>query len=306
MATPPKAEVGANDAAIAAMYNQLVGQLGQGVQATGQNFGDASKQIGSIYDQMTQSLTGQANATAGALGSQFDMLGIGAATDAATQDLRGQLNQSLISAARRKAAEMSGLTTQGAAYKAAGNEGIGNVRREGVQVRGDYRTRLEEAIAQLEAAKAEAAGQIEVQKLQGEVQLAQMRAQARARSGGGGGRSGSPMDHLRAQLLGLQILEKQKDLEGGGDEMWGKRGQGGLNNFLGAPNQYWQNQAGPKFQSALYDILDYAGAQSTNPSFLAGGQKDPYNIAMGQVPKAPSYLNDNALRMALQIFYGKA
>lgn len=309
MAAPPKAEVAANDAAIAQMYKVLTGQMQQGVGATQQTFNEASSRVGAVYDDMTRALTQQANATASGLGGQLDMLGIGAATDSATQNLRGQLNQSLISAAQRRATEVSGLQTQGATYGQAGREGISNMNRAGVQVRGDYRTDLEEAIANLEAAKAEAQGQFDVQKLQGETQLAQMRAQAaaRARSGGGGGRSGSPLDMLRAQLLGMQILEKQQKLEGGGGGgEWDDRGQGGLNTFLGAPSPYWKNQAGPKFRGELMDILDYAGAQSVNADFLASGQRDPYNIAMGQVPKAPSYLNQDALRQAIQIMYGKA
>lgn len=304
---PPKAEVGANDAAIAQMYKMLTGQMQAGVGAQQNTFNEASSRVGAVYDDMTRALTQQANATAQGLGSQFDMLGIGAATDSATENLRGQLNQSLISAARRRATEVSGLQGQGAAYNAAGREGIMNMNRAGVQMRGDYRTQLEEALANLEAAKVEAQGQFDVQKLQGEAQLAQMRAQARARSGGGGGgRSGSPLDMLRAQLLGMQILEKQQKLEGGGDEQWGKRGQGGLNNFLQNPSPYWRNQAGPKFQAELYDILDQTARNSVNADFLATGQRDPYNIAMGQVPKAPGYLNQDALRMAIQIMYGKA
>jgi len=303
--TPPKGEVAANDAAIAQMYAQLASQLGGGVTATGQNFNSARSEIGSIYDDMTSALTQQANATAAGLGSEFDMLGIGAATDSATQNLRGQLNQSLISAARRRASEMSGLSQQGAAYKASGIEGIGNVRREGVQVRGDYRTRLEEAIANLEAAKAEAQGQYDIQKLQGETQLAQMRAQAASRGGGGGGGRGNPLDMLRAQLLGLQIMEKQQDLEGGGNQQWTKRGQGGLNMFLNQPSMYWESGAGPKVRGALQNII----GQSTDPSRMTAGYKDPYSAAMDLVNKNSMVRTDfyrDALRQALQIYYGKA
>jgi hypothetical protein len=291
------------------MYAQLASQLGVGVTAQGANFNTARNNVGAAYDDMTKALTTQANATATGLGNQFNMLGIGAATDAATQDLRGQLNQSLVSAARRKATEMSGMSQQGAAYKAAGIENVGNVRREGVQVRGDYRTRLEEAIANLEAAKAEAQGQYDVQKLQGEAQLAQMAAQARARSGGGGGRSGSPLDQLRAQLLGMQILEKQQKMEEGPESQWGKRGQGGLDSFLNSPSNYWSGGAGPKVRGALQDIISGSFSQANNPSSIASGMKDPYNIAMGMVNQNDMVKTDfyrDSLRQALQIYYGKA
>lgn len=300
----PKATVNENDAAIAAIYNQLAGQMGAGVNAQQSSFNTAKGEIGGIYDQMTSALTGQANATAGGLSNEFNMLGIGAATDSATEQLRGQLNQSLISAARRKATEMAGLTSQGAAYKGAGLEGVSNVRREGARSRTDARTRLEEAIATLEAAKAEAQGQYDLQKLQGDIELQKMRASARG-GGGGGGRSGSPLDMLRAQLLGMQILEKQQEMEGGGKSQWSKRGQGGLNAFYGGSSDYWTDKAGPKFRGSVDDILDYASAKALDPKSRAAGHSDPYTIAMGRVDNAPSYINEDALRMALQIYYGK-
>ncbi len=199
---------------------------------------------------------------------------------------------------------MSGLTQQGAAYKGAGLEGVSNVQREGTRSRSDARTRLEEAIATLEAAKTEAAGQYDLQKLQGDIELQKMRASASGGGGGGGGR-GSPLDMLRAQLLGMQILEKQQDMEAGPESQWGKRGQGGLNSFFNSPSDYWTGNAGPKFRGSVDNILDYASAQSTNPSSIASGLKDPYTIAMGRVGNAPSGINEDALRMALQIYYGK-
>lgn len=295
------------DAAIAALYAQLTGQLEQGVNAQQANFGQASNTIGSIYDQMTQSLQEQANATSSGLGQQFSMLGIGEAFDPATNNLRGQLNQSLISAARRRAAEMSGLTQQGAAYASAGREGIGNVQREGARVRGDVRTRLEEVLGKLEAAKVQAQGEYDLQELQGQIQLAQMRASGGGGGGGGGG--GNPLDYLRAQLMGLDILEKQQKLGQGPEFPWSKSGQGGLNSFLNAPSDYWQNQAGPRVRGALQDIISGSSAKANNPANIAAGLRDPYTIALGMVNQSPSvrtpYYRD-ALRQALQIYFGKA
>lgn len=309
MANPQNAKIEANDAALKVLYNALAGQAKAGVSAQTQGFKGAAKDVGSIYDEMTNSLRSQANATASGLGANLDMLGIGAATDSATQNLRGQLNQSLISAARRKSTEMAGLTSQGASYAGAGREGITNILREGTGVRADSRTRLEEALASLEAAKVQAQGQYDIQKLQGDVQLAQMRAQARARSGGGGGRSGNPLDALRAQMLGLQILKAQGELEGGNGNQWSKSGQGGLDNFLSNASNYWSGGAGPKVRGALQDIIGGAGSQAINPSSIASGLKDPYTIAMGMVGSNNTVKTDfyrNALRQGLQIYYGKA
>lgn len=301
------AEVAANDKAIAQMYKELTGQLGAGITATGIGFSNARNEIGGAYDEMTRALTEQANATAGGISDQLNMLGIGQATDAATENLRGQLNQSLISAARRKSTELAGLSSQAAGYRAAGIEGVGNVRRQGVQIRGDYRTALQQAIANMEAEQAQAEAQVEIARLQGQAQLAAARASARGR-GGGGGRSGNPLEFLRAQLLGLQIMEKQKDLEGG-DFAWGKSGMGGLQNFLNNPSQYWSNGAGPRVRGAVQDILDAAAARATSPSSIAAGLKDPYTIAMGMVPRSDTVKTDfyrNAMRQALQVYYGKA
>lgn len=296
------------DAALAAMYEQLANQVEAGAGVTQANFGNASNTIGSIYDEMTRDLTNQANSTASGLGNQFNMLGIGAAYDPATNDLRGQLNQALVSAARRRATEMSGLTQQGAAYSATGREGASNVRREGGRVRGVVRTQLEKLLADMETAKIQSQGQLDLANLQGQIELAQMRAAGRGGGGGGGGGRGNPLDMLRAQLLGLEVLEKQQDLENP-QSPWSKSGLGGMNAFLNAPSDYWVEGAGPRVRSALQDIVSGSSAQATNPENIAAGLRDPYNIAMGMVNQSntvrtPRYRD--ALRQALQIYYGKA
>lgn len=288
--------INAMDAEVAAYYQALQNQLQSGVGATQKNFNTASGQVGSIYDQMTRDLTTQANATAGTLGNQFSMLGIGAAQDAATQDLRGQLNQSLISAARRRASEMSGLTEQGAAYGRVGNEAVANVGREGARIRTETRTKLEQALAALQGEMEAARAQVDVAKIQGDAEIAAARA---SRRGGGGGGGGSPLDMLRAQLLGLQILEKQQGLEEGPESPWGDRGQLGLNQFMGQPSDWWERQAGPKFRGALGDIIDWSSSQDVVPGF------NPYHASLGRVNAAPSYINRDALRAALGVFYGR-
>lgn len=304
----PKAQVNLNDRAIKNYYNELAGGIRQGAGAQQAGFSQASSRVGAVYDEMTRALTDQANATSSGLANQFNMLGIGAATDSATNDLRGQLNQALISAARRKAAEQSGLTEQARAYRQAGLESVTNAQREGTRTRSDARTSLMEAVTNLQAAEAQAKGEMDLAKLQGEIQLAQMRQQLAARrggGGGGGGRRGSPLDMLRAQLMGLEILEKQQDLENGPDSPWNEGGQGGLNRFLSGPSDYWENQAGPKFRGELQNLIDYGYGQANSPKSIASGMKDPYLIAMGNINSAPSYINQDALSQALQIYFGK-
>lgn len=286
-------------------YNETAQQTQRGVNATSASFGEASRNVGLSYDEMTRALQTQANATASGLGSQFSMLGIGAAQDAATQQLRGQLNQSLISAARRKAAGVSSLRDQGAMYKAAGLEGVGNVRREGTQVQAESRTKLMDSLLGLEQAEAEAKGQYALQKLQGEIELAQMQQQmkaaaARAR-GGGGGRSGSPLDLLRAQLMGLDIQQKMQELQQGPSQPWDNEGQGGLNRFLNSPSDYWDDNASGAFRGDLQGVIDYASAQSTRPGRSG---IDPMDYAMERTNNEPSNFRRDALRQALQIYYG--
>lgn len=277
-----RAVVESVDEDLANIYNQLAAQLSEGVNAQQTAFNQAGAGVGSIYDQMTNALQGQANATASGLGNEFNMLGIGAATDSATNDLRGQLNQSLISAARRRATEMSGLTQQGASYAAAGRGSVANVQREGSKIRSDARTRLEETIAALEA-QAAAAGR---------------------GGGGGGGGGGSPLEMLRAQLLGLQVLEKQQELEMGPKSQWSRGGQGGLNQFLNTPSDYWSNRAGTPFRAKVQQLIDLGSRQANNPASIAAGIKDPYLISSQAVSR--SRLNQDALRQAMQIYYGKA
>lgn len=303
----PKAQVNLNDRAIKNYYNELAGGIKQGAGAQQAGYSQASSRVGTVYDEMTRALTDQANATSSGLADQFNMLGIGAATDSATNDLRGQLNQALISAARRKAAEQSGLTEQARAYRQAGLEAVTNAQREGTRTRSDARTSLMEAITNLQAAEAQAKGEMDLAKLQGEIQLAQMRQQMAARrGGGGGGRSGSPLDMLRAQLMGLEILEKQRDLEMGPDTPWNEGGQGGLNRFLSGSSDYWgQGGAGPKFRGELQNLIDYGYGQANSPRSIASGMKDPYTIAMGNLNSAPNFINQDALAQALQIYFGK-
>lgn len=296
----PKRAVTDTDAAVRDMYNRLAGTVQAGGRAVDSVFAQGQQRTGQIYDQMTDTLQRQADATSSGLAGQLSMLGIGDATDAATQNLRGQLNQSLVSAARRRAAELSGLSSQRTGYRTASREAVTNTQREGVQKRADIRTILEEAVTNLQAAEAEARGQIELEKLRGEVELQQMRQQMAARRGGSGGGRGSPLDLLRAQLMGLEIMEKQQELNMGPDTSFGS-GQGQLNQFLGGPSDYWANQAGPKFRAALSDIIDFGNAQATGPG--AAINRDPYAWAS---QNATSYgnLNQDALRQALQIYFG--
>jgi len=299
-----KGDINEADRQIRRGYNETARQVLNGVNATNASFQETARNVGGTYDEMTRALQSQANATAGGLGQQFSMLGIGDATDSATQALRGQLNQSLISAARRRAAGVSGLQFQGAQYRQAGNEGVGNIRREGTQVAADSRTQLMKELTDLETAEAEAKGQYALQKLQGEIELAQMQQQMRAAAararGGGGGRSGNPLDMLRAQLMGLEIQEKMQELQSGPSRPWDDKGQGGLNQFLNEPSDYWDDRASGAFRGDLQGIIDYASAQSTRPGMTG---IDPLDFAMERTNREHNNFRRDALRQALQIYY---
>lgn len=298
------------DAELAAMYGAVAKSLQQGVGASQSGFRTAQSQIGSAYDQMTAALTRQANATAGGMVNEFNMLGIGAANDSATQALRNQLNEGLLMGSRRRASELSGLAQQGAAYNRAGQESIGNLQQSGVQARADFRSKLEEILAQLQGEVALGRSQVDTERVRGETELGLMRQEMADRAAARAEQNRQdPLEFLRAQLMGLEIMQKQKDLQQGPERQpmpWEDRGQGALTQFMNQPSNWWERRAGPKFQGALQDIIDYSSDERNLTRFGAAGIRDPYNIALSRVSRAPSYINDDALRLALQIFYGEA
>jgi len=321
---PRNQEVAATDAALAQMYDQLAGRVQQGLGVQQQNFRTAQKSVGQAYDDMTNQLTGQARATQGGLSSEFRGLGIGAATDSATTHLRGQLNQALISAARRRSTEISGLAQQSASYSAAGMGGVANIRREGAQVRSDVTRALEEAIASMEAEKARVKGELDLANLQGQIGLEQTRMQTNAQmtearlrlkamelefaqAQYNASQSGDPLEGLRAENLALEIAERRQRLEQGPESEWDERGQGGLQRFLTNESDWWREHAGPRFQAELMDIIEQSSSQAVNPASAAAGIDDPFDIAMDMVNRSSLGANNrNGLRMALQIYFGKA
>ena len=299
------------DAAIADIYNQLAGDLASGTGTQGMNFDRARQLIGASYDGLSQSIKEGASATVGGLTGRFAKLGIGSATDAATQGLRNELNQALMSAARRKSNDLAGMAQQQGGYEMASRMGVDNAYREKAQVRSESQTRIAEAIANMQAAIASARGQAELARIQGQTQLEQMKLQFEQSQQKAS--QGDPLEALKAEQLGWQIrLLEQKYNNGGSGgstkEPWSSKGQGGLNKFLTEPSDYWDQHAGPKFTDSINKIVQYGLAQANNPAngSMGTGQDDPYLWAVQEASKNYDWLNQQALLQALQIYFGKA
>lgn len=297
------------DASVAAIYDQLTGQLSSGAGVTGANFDRARQLVGSAFDQQGQLMRDAASATMGGLNGQFDRLGIGDATDSATQGLRNQFSQSLISASRRRANELSGMAQQQAGYDVAGRMGIDNSRREGAQQRTESVIRVQEALAAMEAAKAQAQGQVDLASVQGQSELEQLRLQMRmAEQEASQGDPQDPLDPLRAEGIGLENLIKQAKLDeilngdGGSDKISGE-GQAALEQFLA------QNAGGvsPRLLNRFNSLKDNAFVAAGKPSDL-GYKQDPYDLAMSALMSNPNYGGSESsrrkLEQMLQLYFG--
>ncbi len=286
------------DGAINAIYDQLAGHLASGTGAQGQNFHRARQLVGSSFDQADQLATAGARATMGGLREQLGRLGLGAAEDSVTQGVRNQLNQGLTSAARRKMNELSTMGQQQAGYEMASRLGVDNSRQQQALVRGESVTEIQEALANMEAARAEAQGKVDVARIQGQAELASLRAQHAAASRAAA--QGDPLADLKAQSLGMDILLKEKKLnDPGKGEKGATKYQAGLDNYLDSI------QASPAFKARVMSMYDTANNQAASPANGALNRDDPYEWAMTGVSNYNSGANKDRLRQALQIMYGK-
>lgn len=294
-------QAGKTDAAITAIYDQLVGNLTGGVAAQRESFDRAKQLVDSSYDQIGHLMGVGASGSIGGLEGQFERLGIGDATDSATQGIRNQLNQSLVSAARRRASEGAGLARQGGEYEQIGRQGIDNAYKEQAQVRSTSATEIAEAIANMEAARVQAQGQADLARIQGQSQL----AQARASGGGGGGRGGGGGDMTPEEyeewMLDMAIKEQKLNPQAkkGGGKLGG---QAAVNAFLTSPQVYWNGKtASPAFKARADAIYNRAmgGGNAYTPNY------DPYENAMQQVNNYNMGANKDALREVLQYMMNK-
>lgn len=296
-----KGVIGDTDAAINAIYNQLTGQLSSGVGVQGMNFDRARQLVGSSFDSSNQLMRDGASSTVGGLNGQFDRLGIGAATDSATQGIRNQFQQGLVSAARRRQNELATMGQQQVGYEQAGRMGVDNAFQQQAMARTQSQTQIQEALANMEAARAQAQGQVDLARVQGQSELERMKMEF-AQAAQEAEESGDPLLDLKAQSLGMDIMLKEKKLaeeDDGGDERRPTKYQAGLDNYL------LDIGASPQFKSRVQKMYADATANAQNPLNIASGRKDPYAFAMESVDDYNMGANKDRLRQALQILFGK-
>ena len=115
-----------------------------------------------------------------------------------------------------------------------------------------------------------------------------------------------PMERakLQAQIDNLNS-STQKNLSGAGGA--GANTNTALERFLNSPQAgYWDSTAGPNVRNAVNQIITNSSNEAINASSGGGigPSVDPYTLAQGYIGNYPS-LNPQALRSALQLYYGK-
>lgn len=295
------------DSAIAKIYDTLVHDLGAGQQATRGIFDQGNASMAGAYQGAADQLRGAQGSMTGRLASSLGDLGLGAALPSVMQPINEQFGYDQGQIAKERATDLGSLSKQGTQYQAIGQVGINNANKEKAQTRASALQSLTDLLSQLEAEN-------EQVRSQGAVELAKVRAEAadRAASRGGGG-SDDPLDALRAQKMGLEIQGMEQDLMGGGKPVEYHNGQRGANEFLDSPSVYWgDNGADPATRSRFNDIINTTARYRGQPTFNVGGKvyytkgMDPLEIAtIGAGHTKEHGINKEALRMALQLYYGK-
>lgn len=298
---------GAADAAIAAIYDQLAGQLGSGAGVTGMNFDRARQLVGSAYDQGGYLAQRAQSATMGGLNGQFDRLGIGAAMPGASQGLRDEYAGSLQAAAARRTNAMDTMGQQQVGYEMAGRMGIDNSRREGAQQRADSVTKIQQALLAMQAAQATAQGQNQLASIQGKTSLESLRLQMQmAEQERQAASQGDPLDLLRADNMNLDGMLKKAQLEKlmnpGMEDIKGD-GQQALEQFL-AQNA---GQVSPALLNRFNALKSDAFTNAAKPSDL-GYRQDPYDLAMSELMTNQNYgggeRQRRLLEQMLQTYFG--
>ena len=300
------------DTAIAKIYDTLVADLGQGQKATAGIFQRGAASLGGAYQGAADQLKGTQTALTSRLSSSLGGLGLEAALPEVLNPLNSQYAYDQGKIAKERGTNLGSLSGQGTAYQAIGQLGIGNAHKEKAQTRVSAMERLQKVLAELEAERIRAAAAVEQQRLENEIRLAQTRAASRG--GGGGGGSMDPLDALRAQKMGLEIQGMEQDLMGGDDEpveYYG--GQRGLHQFLNSPSAYWGKGANSSTRARINNILQSTSARYASPAnFKSGGRSyNPKGLTqldialIGAGNTRGSRINNDALRMALELYYGK-
>lgn len=304
MAISKDARLSDQDSAVAAIYDTLIHDLGQGQAATRDIFQRGGQALGQSYDAASSQLRSGTEGVAARLSGQINELGLGEALPQVVGGIndnnafwQGQL-------AENRGVDTGSFSRQGTQYEAIGQVGINNAHKEKAQKRTSALETLRNALAQLEGEEIKARAAVETSRLEGAVKLAQMRAESRARAADRAAANApkplGPMDMLNAQYKGLQIDKLMRELE---NPKYGK-GQLGLDQYLNSPGTHWNKKAGPKFRASLNSIIENAAASAADPANNVLGKLGPGAYADTLVPQAPSFINRDALRAALGLYYG--
>lgn len=297
------------DTAIAKIYDSLVHDLGEGQAATRGIFARGNQAMAGAYQGASDALRGSQGAMTQRLTASLGGLGLGAALPEVMAPMNEQFAFDQGQIAKTRGTDLGTLARQGTQYEAIGQTGIGNAQKEKAQTRVSAMEKLQAVLADLEAARIEAEGRVEEKRLENQIRLAEAR---RASSGGGG--SIDPLDALRAEKMGLEIQGMQNDLSNPG---WDKEqkfatGQRGLHEFLNSPTAYWGQSADPATRARIENIINTTAKRTGLAAFTSGGNKyltenmDPLQIALiGAGNTKESRINKEALRMALELYYGR-
>lgn len=298
------------DSAIAKIYDTLVKDLGQGQVATRGIFQRGNDAMAGAYQGAADQLRGAQGGMASRLTSSLGGLGLGAALPSIMQPANEQFAFDQGQIAKERGTNLGSLAKQGTQYQAIGQLGIGNAQKEKAQTRVSAMERLQAVLADLEAERLASEAAIEEKRLDNEIRLAETRAAARQAAGGG---SIDPLDALRAQKIGLEIEGMEMDLMNPGwdDEQEQFSGQRGLHQFLNSPSAYWSQGADPRTRSRIENIISSTSRRTGGPSFKSGGRTyltdkmSPLDIALiGAGNTKERTINKEALRMALELYYG--
>lgn len=300
-------KVSDQDTAIAKIYDTLVADLGKGQAATRGIFARGGQSLGSAYQGASDQLRDAQGGMAARLSSSLGGLGLEAALPSVMNPINSQFAFNQGQVAEERGTNLGSLSKQGTQYEAIGQTGINNAHKEKAQTRVSAMERLQAVLADLEAERIQATAATEQQRLENQIRL----SEARAASSGGGGMD--PLDMLRAQKMGLEIQGMEMDLSSPG---WDKEqefatGQRGLHQFLNSPSAYWGRSADPATRARIDNIISTTSRRTGMPSFKNSSgtylteNMSPLDIALiGASNTKESRINKEALRMALELYYG--
>lgn len=302
------------DTAIAKIYDTLVADLNQGQAATRGIFAQGGQAMGSAYQGAADQLRGTQTGITDRLTSSLSGLGLQEALPSVLNPMNEQFAFDQGAIAKERGTNLGALSKQGTEYQAIGQLGIGNAQKEKAQTRVSAMEKLQALLADLEAERIRANAEIEQQRLENQLRLAQAKADSAARSGGGGGGDIDPLDALRAQKLGLEVEGLERKLTGEGQPVEYYGGQRGLDQFLNNPSAYWAKSADPLTRLRVQSLLDQTGRRlgsslsqftSGNKQYSKKGLTDLDIARIGVSNTKERQINKDALRMAMELYYGK-